>query len=31
LLGASETRSAATGDHDGPDNLCCVERHDRRG
>ncbi len=31
LLRAAESRAGATGDHDGPDNLSCVERHDRRG
>ena len=31
LLGATEPGTGATGDHDGPHNLCCVERHDRRG
>lgn len=31
LLGATESRAGATGDHNGPDNLSCVERHDRRG
>jgi hypothetical protein len=31
LLGAPEPRPGTTGDHDGPDILSCVERHDRRG
>jgi hypothetical protein len=31
LFRATETRAAAAGDDDGPDNLDCGERHDRRG
>ncbi len=31
LLGPAEARPGAPSDHDGPDILCCVERHDRRG
>ena len=31
LLGATDPRTRPAGDHDGPDNLSCGERHDRRG
>jgi hypothetical protein len=31
LFGAPSSGAASTCDHDGPHNLCCGERHDRRG
>lgn len=31
LLGETSPRPGAGSDHDGPDILCCGERHDRRG